>query len=118
MNKKGFTLVEVIGVIILLGVIVGIATLTINNSLKKNKEALYEAQVENIIRNAKTWASRNVFSLPEENNEFIIVTLGQLKKDGFAEDSIINPRIDEQFSNDLQIKITRINENYSYEIIE
>jgi len=117
MNKKAFTLVELIAVIVLLGVIGMIATVAVNNELKENKETLYQVQIDNIKRSAQTWASSNVFSLPSEDGEYMYVTLGQLKEAGFSED-VINPKTNEEFLDSLQIKITMSGNSYIYEVIE
>ena len=45
MNKKGFTLVELIAVMVLLGVLGLIATVTINNELKENRESLKDSTI-------------------------------------------------------------------------
>jgi len=118
MKNKGFTLVELLAVIALLGVISTIVVITVNNTLKTSEEDLYQVQIENILTGAKTWASSNVFSLPSNDGEEIILTLAQLKQDGFVEDDITNPKTKELFSDSLQIKITRVDNNYTYEIIE
>lgn len=117
MNKKAFTLVELIAVLVLLGVLGLIATITISNELKENKETLYNIQIDNIKRSAQTWASDNVFSLPDQDGEFIILTLGELKQQGLSED-IINPKTNEPFLDSLQIKITLVENSYTYEVIE
>ena len=117
MNKKAFTLVELIAVLILLGVLGLIATVTINNELKENKERLYNIQIDNIKRSAQTWASDNVFSLPSENGEFVIITLGQLIQQGLSSE-VINPKTNKPFDNSLQIKITLVENSYVYEVIE
>lgn len=116
MNKKAFTLVELIAVMILLGVLGLIATITISNELKENKESLYNVQIDNIRRSAQNWASNNVFELPEKDGEFIIITLGQLKSEGLS-DNVINPKTNEPFSDNLQIKITLDEKTYVYEVI-
>ncbi len=116
--KKGFTLIELLGVIIILAVIASIATISINSSMKKSKEELYNLQIENIINGAKTWASSNVFNLPDDNGETIYLTLSELKQSGFVEKDIVNPLTNELFSDQLKIKITKIDNNYSYEIVE
>lgn len=116
--KKGFTLVELLGVIVILGVLALIATNVISNTLNETKDDLYEIQISSIIAGAKTWASSNIFELPENDNEFIIVTLRQLKEGGFVDQNISNPKTEEQFSNDLEIKITKVGNNYTYEIVE
>lgn len=117
MNKKAFTLVELIAVMILLGVLGLIATITISNELKENKETLYNVQIENIKKSAQTWASSNVFELPNQDGEYIILTLGQLKQEGLSGD-VINPKTNEPFLDSLQVKITLKENSYVYEVIE
>ena len=117
MNKKAFTLVELIAVLLLLGVLGLIATVTISNELKENKETLYNVQLENIKRSDQNWASNNVFNLPDKDGEFVTITLGQLKQEGLSED-VINPKTNEPFKDSLQIKITMNDNSYIYEIIE
>ena len=63
--KKGFTLVELLGVITLLGVIVLIAVPTTKNVISDSKNKLYDAQISNISSALKNWASDNSRLLPE-----------------------------------------------------
>lgn len=115
--KKGFTLIELIAVIIILGVLGLIATITISNELKESKERLYQIELDNIKNMARVWGTEHVFNLPSQEGEYIIITLGQLKEDGYANNPI-NPKTQESFSDNMQIKIKFINNNYIYEIIE
>ena len=48
MNKKGFTLVEVISVIALLGLIIGLAVPNVMRSSKKAKERTLNTKIKNI----------------------------------------------------------------------
>jgi len=116
MNKKAFTLVELIAVLLLLGVLGLIATVTISNELKENKQTLYDIQIDNIKRSAQNWASNNVFNLPDGDGEYIVITLGELKQQGLSED-VINPKTNEPFNDDLQIKITLIENTYKYDVL-
>ncbi len=118
MKNKGFTLAELLGVIIILGVIALITIVTVTNTMKENKEDLYEIQINNIIVGAKTWASSHVFELPDQDGESITLTLAELKQSGFVENDITNPKTNELFSNDLKVKITKVDNNYKYEVIE
>ena len=56
-------------VIILLGVLSLIAIVTINNTLKENKEEACQMQIKNIKAGAENWASKNVFELSK--NSFV-----------------------------------------------
>lgn len=118
MKNKAFTLAELIGVIVILGVLSVIVVGAVNNSLKENKEALYQLQIDNIITGAKTWASSNVFDLPDGDGEYVIITLSQLQQSGFVEKNITNPITKEPFNKEMEIKITKIDNNYKYEIVE
>ena len=117
MKNKGFTLAELLGVVIILGVIATIATISISNNMKNSKEELYNVQINNIISGAKKWANENVFSLPVNDGESITLTLLQLKQAGCVEDDITNPKTNELFSDSLQIKITKVDNNYKYEVV-
>ena len=59
MNKKGFTLVEVLAVIVLLGLLVGIAVPNILRSQTKAKEKTLSTKVKNIERAAVLWGQDN-----------------------------------------------------------
>lgn len=59
MNKKGFTLVEVLAVIVLLGLLVGIAVPNILRSQTKAKEKTLATKVKNIERAAVLWGQDN-----------------------------------------------------------
>ena len=59
MNKKGFTLVEVLAVIVLLGLLVGIAVPNVLRSQTKAKEKTLSTKVKNIERAAVLWGQDN-----------------------------------------------------------
>ncbi len=118
MKNKGFTLAELLGVITILAIIALITTVTITNVMKSSKEELYDVQINNIIVGAKTWASSNVYSLPENEGEYIMITLGQLKQSGFVENDITDPISNEPFDDSMQVMITKTGNTYKYEIVE
>lgn len=116
--KKGFTLIEIIAIVIILGVIGLIGTIAISNTLRENRQKLYNTQIDNIKNSAKTWASKNLFLLPEQNGESLTLTLWYLKQEGYVQEDVTNPITDEIFSNEMLILITKNNNNYVYEVLE
>ena len=109
---KGFTLAELLGVIIVLGVIALITFPIINNTIKENKEKLYNSQLEEIKLSAEKWAYANINMLPIVENDTITVTLLELKKAGFVQLDARNPKTGELLPNDMIITITLKNNNY------
>ena len=57
MNKKGFTLVELLGVIVLITIIAGLAIISVSNVINSGKKGLYKN-----YENALEGASRNAIS--------------------------------------------------------
>ena len=117
MNKKGFTLVEVLAVIILLGLVSLIAVPTIRTKIMSSKQKLYDEQINLIEDGLKNWASANIFLLPEEN-QTIKLSLGQLKQAGYLEPKITNPTNNQCFSNESILSITKYNNSYIYKVDE
>lgn len=97
MNNKGFTLMEILGVITLLAILSTIIILSVNKSLKDSKETLYQAQIEEIKAAASMWRTDNIEIIPD--NDYYIVSLQQLKDEGYIKKDIINPKTDAPFDN-------------------
>ena len=68
-KKRGFTLIEVLGVIIVLSVISSIAVVTIDNNIKKGKVTVCLDQQANIIESAKTYLVDN----PDKDKQKVTV---------------------------------------------
>lgn len=91
-NKKGFTLVELLAVIVLLGILVAIAVPSVLGISKKIKENMYEAKVKTIEVAAEAWADDNKNSCKTLNDKSIgfLISEGYLKADD-KEGNIKNP---------------------------
>ena len=113
--KKGFTLAELLGVIILLGAIALIIVPLVSNSMHDSKETLYNDQIKSIELSLASWMSSN--QTPAEG-ETITLSLSQLKEAGLVELDITNPMTEELFPNDMILKITNNNGIIEYEISE
>ena len=105
MNNKGFTLVELLAVIIVLSLLALLASTSITNIVKDSKNDLYNTQIEIIKAAAETWGSDNLNKLPDVG-ECKYLKLSNLKGYGLLETSIINPKTNQEFSNDMYIKIS------------
>lgn len=77
--KKGFTLQELLGVIVVLGVIMLIASIGITNILKTSKESLNKTQIKKIESAAENWFINKDIYLHEGDN--MCVKLTDLKSD-------------------------------------
>lgn len=90
-DKKGFTLVELLGVLVLLAVIGLIAVPTVNKLINNSKSKARKAQVTLIERAAKSWASENPDLLSEKSTYYLKVqTL--LDSNYLEEDSLVDPK--------------------------
>ena len=100
MKKRGFTLVELIAVIGILGIISLIVIPVVSNTIRKSRTDLYDVQINNISDAAKLWASDNMALLPTENDDFFVISLGELKNNGLIESDFKNPKTKEEFNDD------------------
>lgn len=93
-KNNGFTLIELMAVIIILGVIGLIVFPTALDSINNSKEKLYKEQVKRILDAAESWAADNDSLLPdaEENSTPIMITIDYLQKAGLLKkDDVKNP---------------------------
>lgn len=115
--KKGFTLIELLGIIIILSAIILIAVPNITSSLRNSKDRLLSVQLEEIISATKSWALTNYNNLPVQEGDEIRVSLLQLKLANLIPSDIKNPKTNELFFDDMQIKITKKGLNYIYSVL-
>ena len=116
MNKKGFTLAELLGVIVILILLVLIVTPIAINYAKSASDSVYDVQVKTIKASAKEWASdkNNYKLLPTEDGECIEVSLEKLKEAGYLDYNIKNPKTNEKFDDDLTVIIKKEGKNLTY----
>lgn len=113
MNKKGFTLVELLAVIVLLGLIALIAAPAITGIIKQSKDSLSDSQKTSIELSAKNWATDNMTKLPSDGN-CIWVELETLQAGGYADLELKDPKT----GNPMQacVTITREQKRLIYEV--
>lgn len=116
MKNKAFTLIELLGVIIILGVIALVITPLIDNTIKRSQEKLYKSQMDNLISSVKSWTSDNKILFTKSS--VIIITLQDLKENNYISYEVKNPKTDACLSNTMQFKIEKNGKKYSYSIID
>jgi len=68
--KKGFTLAEVIAIIVILGVISLIAVPAVNKAIIESRQKAYNSQVEIILEASKRWGVDNNEKLATNGNTY------------------------------------------------
>lgn len=117
MKQKGFTLVEVLAVIIILGVIGLIVMPAVTGSINDSKDDLYDMQVSNIIEAGKTWSADNLNSLPTISGDSKVVTLQELQENGYIDEDITNPKTNKKFDPTTTcVKVTYNGKKYEYSL--
>lgn len=113
-KNKGFTLVELLAVIVILGLIALIAVPMVLNNIKKTKEDLYNTQIELIKAGALSYVT-DVIADPSMNTAIssmvknhdkatVNIKLDVLERAGAVETDVMNPFCDgddKYFSPDL-----------------
>lgn len=85
-NKKGFTLTEILAVIAILGVILAIAVPSYNSLSKKFEKAYYEKLEGSVLAAAKSYYKENAESRPAELLYSSVVTFSKLKENKNIDD--------------------------------
>lgn len=103
--KKGFTLVELIAVIVILAVVALIVFPNINAVILSSKQTLHDNQIEDIRKASEKWAADHIDLLDETHANIIYVSLDAIKGTGYLEkEEIVDPLTKENMEGCLQIK--------------
>jgi len=113
MKEKGFTLVELLGVIVILAIIFVLIYPSVSDVLSQSRETVYQKQINTMLNAAYDFSLKNIEYLPE-SNEKNYVTLGELKYNGLIDASIKDPDTNEAFPDNLVISIHNVGSGYKY----
>lgn len=136
--KKGFTLVELIAVLVILGLVSLITIPIVNNNLKKYRNDLYMDAIQNIEQAAKNWGADNIGKLPntvaandgndtimaypdiDTEAEFSIVQIRvkDLQAGGYISPELKNPKKNYNFCNCAVVTIKRTAVGLEYKILD
>lgn len=115
MKNKGFTLVEMITVIALLAIIGMISIPVVEGVIKRSKDRVYEAQLEEIKSGAKKYATEYIENISTVDGAETIVCLSKLKELGYLENTkIVDPRTDLVMDGGIKIRYVESSKNFKY----
>lgn len=125
MNKKGFTLTELLVVIALIAIIVVIAIPSIISINKKINQRVYKTKVEQIIGAAELYGTNNpdIFNGRSEVKVYVyeLINAGFMSTDKDANDSICQDVTSEEYKSDKGCVVDPVNKksmNDNYVIIK
>lgn len=111
MNNKAFTLVELLGVFLIILIMFVFITPIVTNVINKSSNTTYESQIDTILSAAYDFTLKDLSRLPSEN-ETSYLTLGELKTLGLIDINITNPKTKNKFPDDLVIAIKNVGLGY------
>ena len=108
MNKKGFTLIEVIMVIAIIAILSLILIPNVMVLIDKNKERSCEKMIDNIESAAKMYVNQNKYELGFDcvDNKTKEITLKTLVDAGYLGGELVNPINKEEISLESKVLVT------------
>lgn len=116
MNKKGFTLLEMIAVVGIIGLLSIIVSRPILSLFKQSEETADDIVIQNIVSSSKLWLNDNLPSLSNSSDDTITVSVKTLKEEGYLDEKLIKPSSNELIDENDCVVINKIGiNNYNYE---
>ncbi len=112
--KKGFTLAELIGVVIILALIALLAFPPILNSIRKTKGELSDASKEILYSATGLYVSENLNDFPKYNGNTYCVTLNDLVTNEYLPTKVYDATTGEEISLDSKVEVKVENDSYTY----
>ncbi len=113
---KGFTLVELIGVVVILGLITLIALPPILNSVRKTKGQISDASQKILYSAAEVYVSENTNSYPRTDGNTYCITIGSLVSSNLLPTKVYDAVTGEEISQDNIVEVTVSQGQYSYSL--
>lgn len=115
--KKGFTLVEILGVIILLGVLTLLILPPFLDSMNENKNSVNEATKKIIYSAADLYISNNNSAFPKNEGSTYCITMNSLVENGLLDEKIYDAEIKDKVDSSTVIKVYVRNSMYQKTLV-
>lgn len=116
LTGMGFTLTELIGVIVLIAALMILLVPTVDKQLKESRQKLYQKQIDSIKLGAQNFYSE--LNIKLDKNEHMLVYLSELKQTDHIDKELKNPITKAPFPNDMQIEIKNEEGIITYHVLE
>ena len=117
-SKKGFTLVELLGVLVVLGLISVIIVPKVIDSITTSKETAYQTQVETIENAAKKYGISNDLLYPKEGEKKYIAVKDLIAVGELSDKEIINPKTGNKMNGYVLVEYNSGYQQYEYTYVE
>jgi prepilin-type N-terminal cleavage/methylation domain-containing protein len=113
MNKKGFTLVELLAVIVIIGILATFLVPSIFKMVKNAKDKSYNILIGSFEENARLYTSRHRDEIENylDQYNYYSLTLNDLKSDDLLKTPITDPRNDQEIDLTKKIYVVRETDN-------
>ena len=116
--KRGFTLVELLAVLILLGVVSLIAIPSIGKILNRSREKARESTKNELIKAAKEYYADNIRELPDDGSHKCL-SVSEIEENGYiSNDDIVDPTTEEKLTGYVKIYFDNTYNQYTYEYVK
>ena len=115
--KKGFTLIEILAVVVIIGLVSILVIPKITNSLK-NKKSDVDTTTNNIVLTAaKNYINNNLNKFDKVDNNIFCLPLTTLTRNGYLDSPVKNVTDDKDITNSKSVKIT-YNKGFKYQVVD
>ena len=114
MNKKGFTLVEILVAITILGILTGVGIVSYTRVIQKSKEERYNSEKEMIKAAAENYLLSNKSFAPKDIGDSTIIKAETLKEDKYLTEDIVNNKGESCMKNSYVKAIKVTTTTYKY----
>lgn len=113
MNNKGFTLVEFLVTLLIVGIIFTVSNYVITNTFSMTNKNALEITINNIKSSSKDYIYEFIDNSDwidnYDNTEYVCISIGDLIEKGYFNDSILNERIKKEYL--VKVIRNKINHN-------
>lgn len=107
MKENGFTLIELMGVIVILSILSLITIPLIDRSLNKGKNRLSEIQKEQLIKALESYYAEHLSEFNAIGEGSDCKTVAQLKENGYLPTDLKDPKTNLDLSEDIEVCVSK-----------
>lgn len=114
MKSRGFTLVELLGVVFILALLGLLIVPIVSNVLIDKKNDLYNVQIRNIEDGLSNYLNEHFLDVNVPSDSWLGYKLEYLQELGYIKNGIKNPITNREFSSDMVIAVKNSYDGFEY----